>query len=57
MWGIDGAAARRRRRWRSFVAFIAFVLSLSALGGAVAAWALELGVDRLLDLPLTQFIR
>jgi len=57
MWGIDGAAARRRRRWRSFVAFIAFVLSLSALGGAVAAWALELGVDRLLDLPLTQFVR
>ena len=50
----EGVAARRRNRWRRFVAFIAFILSLSALAGAAAAWAIELGVaGDLLGLPLS----
>jgi hypothetical protein len=39
----EGVAARRRHRRERFVAFLAFVLSLSAVGGVVLAWALELG--------------
>lgn len=43
-WDVEGKAARRTRRWRRFVSAVAFVTAVVAVGGAAAAWAIELGV-------------
>jgi hypothetical protein len=50
----EGVGARRRRRWKRFVAFVAFLLSLGAIGGAVVAWAVELGFSGLIGQGLAQ---
>lgn len=52
----EGVAARRRRRRQQFVAFVAFVLSLSALGGTVVAWAIELGFGGVIGGQLARLI-
>jgi uncharacterized membrane protein len=56
-WDADGVAARRHRRWRRFVAAVAFLVALVAVGGAVVAWALELGFADDLGLELAALIR
>jgi len=56
-WDADGVAARRHRRWRRFVGLVAFVVSLGAAGGAVVAWALELGFAANLGIHLALLIR
>jgi hypothetical protein len=43
-WEADGRAARRARRRQLFVSGLAFAAALAAVGGAVVAWAIELGV-------------
>ena len=50
----EGVGARRRRRWKRFVGFVAFVLSLGAIGGAVLAWAVELGFSGVIGQGLAQ---
>ena len=50
----EGVGARRRRRRQKLVAFVAFLLSLGALGGAVVAWAVELGFGGVLGQGLAQ---
>ncbi len=47
-WEADGRAARGERRRRRTVALIAFVASLTALLGAAAAWAIQLGLAAML---------
>ena len=49
-WDVEGTEARRQRRRRQVVAFAAFVLSVGAVAGSAAAWALELGFGRLVGL-------
>jgi hypothetical protein len=56
-WDADGIAARRHRRWRRFVGLVAFLVSLGAVGGAVFAWALELGFGPQLGIQLGLLIR
>ena len=55
-YDFEGVAARRRYRRKRFVAFLAFVLSLSAVGGAVVAWAVALGLGGPLGLHLGPLI-
>jgi hypothetical protein len=43
-WGLEGPAARRRRRRERIVSFLAFVSSLAAVGGAGTLWAIHIGL-------------
>jgi uncharacterized membrane protein len=52
-WEADGRAARGERRRRRVVTLIAFAASLVAVGGAAAAWAIELGLPAMLGLHVT----
>jgi len=56
-WDADGVAARRHRRWRRFVGFVAFVVSLGAVSGAAAAWAVELGYAASIGIHVALLIR
>ena len=49
-WDVEGTDARRQRRRRQVVALTAFLLSVCAVTGTAAAWALELGFGRLVGL-------
>jgi hypothetical protein len=55
-YNFEGVAARRRRRRQQFVAFVAFLLSLSAFGGTVVAWAVELGFGGVIGTQLARII-
>jgi hypothetical protein len=52
-WGLEGPAARRRRRYHRFMSTAAFVASLVALAGAGAIWAIHLGFAAQLGIRLT----
>jgi hypothetical protein len=43
-WELDGPAARREQRMRSFRGGIALTASLVAVGAAAFAWTVELGI-------------
>ncbi len=47
-WEADGPAARRARRRERAVAVAAFIAAVTAVGGAVIAWSIQLGIAALL---------
>jgi hypothetical protein len=52
-WGLEGPAARRRRRYERFVSTLAFIASLGALFGAGWVWAIHLGFAAMLGIKAT----
>ena len=53
LYDFEGKGAKRRLRRQKLVAFVAFVLSLGAVAGAAAAWAVALGYGSILALPVS----
>jgi len=51
-WGLEGPAAKRRRRRDRAVSFLAFVASLVAIGGAGIAWSIQIGLAAMLGFHL-----
>lgn len=51
-WGQEGPAARRRRYYHRVVSATAFLISLAALVGAGAAWAIHLGFAAMLGIDV-----
>lgn len=52
-WGQEGPAARRKRRLHRLVSATAFLAALLAVGGAAAAWAIQLGFAAMLGIQVT----